>query len=309
MAGVKKPSKLEYLKLEERKNNYHSIFNDFTISPPIHTTMCVYQSGHRFRGVPGWHTTLAVYDHYIFHYILEGRGVYYAAGQEYEVQAGDIFLIHPNVPVEYQSDVAEPWTYYWIGFNEWGCGGAEDILQFLQSCGFSGSRLCLHFGRSAELDALFHQAAYPAKSGVAREFELLSSLYGIWSAMLNIQQPKFIPQTELYLKTAIEYIRNQYRNPELKVADVANFTGIERSYLYRIFTNNLHCSVQEYILSVRLKQACRLLTYSAEPVGVIAYSCGFESPAYFSSVFKDAYKMTPMEYRRNHVHPDDEKKS
>lgn len=292
MSPVKASSKREYSDLSLRQDTPTTIFRNFTLSAPTHVEMSVYQSGHKFAVTPGWHTKLAVYDHYIFHYILDGQGIYYAPNKTYEVKKGDIFLIFPNESVHYESDTLFPWTYYWIGFN------GTDVLKILNLCGFSAGKLCASFAGEPALDKLFRQAAYPQYEGAAREYELLGVLYQIFSTLINMSIRPSVSQTEMYLNRAIEYIQHSYPSADMKVADVANFVGIDRTYLYRIFTETLHCSVQDYILSFRLKRACSLLTYSTSPVGVIAYSCGFDSPAYFSSVFKSKFQMTPLQYKK-----------
>lgn len=292
MARTKSTVKREYSDLTNRQNSPTTLFRNFTLSAPTHVSMSVYQSGQKIRGEPGWHTKLAVYDHYIFHYILNGQGTYYAPSGTYPVKKNDIFLIRPNETVHYEADRISPWTYYWVGFN------GTDVPNILNLCGFSGDTLCRSFAGEPMLDELFHQTAYPKCQGIALEYELLGSLYQIFSVLINMSIRPSVSQMEQYLNRAIEFIHHSYSSPDMKVTDVARFVGIDRTYLYRIFTDTLHCSVQDYILSFRLKRACSLLTYSTSSVGVIAQSCGFDSPAYFSSVFKSKFQMTPLQYKK-----------
>lgn len=286
-------SKREYTDLSMRQDTVDVHFNNFTLVAPTHVNMSVYQSGHKSKQMPGWHTKLAVYDHYIFHYILDGKGIYHAPQMSYEVNKGDIFLILPNETVHYEADVENPWTYYWIGFN------GNDVLKILNQCGFSTDVLCRTFGRQEALDELFHQCAYPQFQGITREYDLLGNLYKIFSILIGTNVTPSVSQTEQYLNRAVEYIQHSNTFSGMKVSDVANYVGIDRTYLYRIFSDVLHCSIQDYILSFRLQRACSLLIHSTSPIGIVAYSCGFDSPAYFSSVFKAKYNMTPMQYRKH----------
>ena len=57
----------------------------------------------------------AVRPHYVLHYIMEGKGRYYAGGTRFDLQAGQGFLIEPDVQTFYQADEKDPWTYLWIG--------------------------------------------------------------------------------------------------------------------------------------------------------------------------------------------------
>ena len=56
-------------------------------------------------------------NHYLFHYIIEGRGQLMANGQEYTVTPGHGFLVVPGQVTTYRSDPADPWVYTWIEFD------------------------------------------------------------------------------------------------------------------------------------------------------------------------------------------------
>jgi AraC-like DNA-binding protein len=51
---------------------------------------------------------------------------------------------------------------------------------------------------------------------------------------------------------------------------------------------------------VRLDEACRLLRETTHSLVKIALQCGFNSPSYFSQLFRRSLGMTPTEYRQSH---------
>ncbi|RPH94665.1 MAG: AraC family transcriptional regulator, partial [Calditrichaeota bacterium] len=55
---------------------------------------------------------------------------------------------------------------------------------------------------------------------------------------------------------------------------------------------------QEFIRSLRLKQAARLLTDSKMTITEICYACGFNFPAHFTLQFRAKYGLNPNEYRK-----------
>lgn len=67
--------------------------------------------------IQGHYSSQTVVDHYVLHCIVGGKGIYQIHGRNYHLEAGDCFLLIPNVPILYQSDVLDPWVYYWIGFE------------------------------------------------------------------------------------------------------------------------------------------------------------------------------------------------
>ena len=56
-------------------------------------------------------------NHYLFHYIIEGRGQLMANEQVYTVTPGHGFLVVPGQVTTYRSDSADPWVYTWIEFD------------------------------------------------------------------------------------------------------------------------------------------------------------------------------------------------
>jgi AraC-like DNA-binding protein len=55
--------------------------------------------------------------------------------------------------------------------------------------------------------------------------------------------------------------------------------------------------VNDYILNVRLQKARYLLTNEDLPMSEVAFKVGFSSQAYFSTVFKSKFSVTPSEFR------------
>ena len=56
----------------------------------------------------------AIRPNYLLHYVLDGKGYYYANNKKYTVTKNEGFLINPNVITFYEADEEEPWTYLWI---------------------------------------------------------------------------------------------------------------------------------------------------------------------------------------------------
>ena len=77
--------------------------------------------------------------------------------------------------------------------------------------------------------------------------------------------------------------------------DVADYTGISRSYLFRAFQAYQKQSPKEYLTEYRIRQACHLLRETGLSVASIAYSVGFEDNLYFQGIQKeDADESVPV---------------
>jgi len=75
-------------------------------------------------------------------------------------------------------------------------------------------------------------------------------------------------------------------------------TGRNQSYLCRIFRRYMNCTPTEYVNSVRLKNACTLLTYTPRSIVDICFECGFSSVSHFNHLFKKSFDISPTAYRR-----------
>ncbi len=99
-----------------------------------------------------------------------------------------------------------------------------------------------------------------------------------------------------YLKEAIVYIEQHYSDVDLSLSQVASAVGIGQNYLGQIFSKELHTTYTDYLRNKRLSRAIELLKQKRISNDKIAQLCGFSSGAYFISVFKKQYGMTPKKY-------------
>lgn len=88
-------------------------------------------------------------------------------------------------------------------------------------------------------------------------------------------------------------ISNENFGPE----DIANEMYVSRMQLYRKIKSLLGYNVNDYILTARLQKAKFLLLNETSSIADIAFKTGFSSPAYFSTVFKSKFSVTPSDYR------------
>ena len=94
-------------------------------------------------------------------------------------------------------------------------------------------------------------------------------------------------------------MQNNYLNPDLKITDVANFVGLNRSYLTHLFKKSLKLSPQEFLLNYRINEATSLLKNTNLSVGTISKCIGYNDQLTFSKVFKKVKGISPKTYRDN----------
>ena len=84
---------------------------------------------------------------------------------------------------------------------------------------------------------------------------------------------------------------------EIGVAEIARTVGIDRTYLYRIFRQQVGESPKRYLTAFRLRMAAGMLEETSLPVTEVALSCGFKEASLFDRQFRGTYGCTPLQYR------------
>ncbi len=96
-------------------------------------------------------------------------------------------------------------------------------------------------------------------------------------------------------------VEKNLSNENVSVDDICREIGVSRVQLYRKVRALLGYNINEYILSVRLQRAKYLLLNENITISEVAYKVGFSSQAYFSTVFKSKFNITPKEFKEKKV--------
>lgn len=84
----------------------------------------------------------------------------------------------------------------------------------------------------------------------------------------------------------------------LSIGDLAEYVGISKRQLERLFKQNLGSTPTQYYISLRLKSARRLLIQTEKSIIDISFSCGFSSAAHFSRCYRRMFGSAPREDRK-----------
>lgn len=101
-----------------------------------------------------------------------------------------------------------------------------------------------------------------------------------------------------FVKMLNEVIDANMSDPCFTSTILAAHMCLSRSHLNRRVNAELGTDTTHYIRERRLEHACNLLKSQNMSIMDIQVACGFDSPAYFSRVFKQRYDKSPTEYRK-----------
>lgn len=94
-----------------------------------------------------------------------------------------------------------------------------------------------------------------------------------------------------------KYYMEQNYNKKMTLEMLAEYTGLNASYLSHIFPKFEGITINEYMNKIRIERAQNLLKYSDRSIIEISDYTGFQSQSYFGKKFKKYTGMTAAEYR------------
>ncbi len=240
---------------------------------------------------PGYGYGPIIRDKYILHYILSGRGELHLDGQIIPIKEKQAFIIPPGVLGYYCADMENPWHYVWIQFH------GPKAKEMLHKAGltrknpvFTPNEYCPEIE-----DCLENIIRNPT-----REYTCMGELYHFFQLLMdyssNPPRSKHSDHTNRYVQTVIHYITEKYSEP-IRVQDIADFCGLDRAYLSKIFKETTGFSPQRYLINFRISKAKQLLEDTELPIQHVSYSVGYSDPLAFSKFFKQETGMSPTQYR------------
>ena len=253
----------------------------------------------------GWEQTAPAYsygpyarNHYLFHYVISGRGVLMANEKEYEVTAGHGFLLTPGQITTYSADDVTPWEYTWVEFD--GLRAHES----LNLAGISGSQP-IYTARSPEAGRLLqdemlyivnHADASPTHL-IAHGFLFLDQLV---QSSAGRRPPSEYRLRDFYIKEALTFIEQNFQR-DVSIEEIAAVCGLNRSYFGKVFREAVGESPQAYLLHYRMARAAQLLKETRLSIGEIARQVSYDNQLHFSRAFKNVHGVSPREYRSAHM--------
>ncbi|QGQ94857.1 AraC family transcriptional regulator [Paenibacillus psychroresistens] len=248
-----------------------------------------------------------------FLYMQEGTAVFWLGTIKHELQAGDaLFIPSGTIHAGFVADLSTPCLVYAIVFDlNLLSGRTYDVIQskyidpLLEQTLFLPSLLKPHtFWENSLIAELVSIVEFFEKKPVAYELLIKAKLYNLFAGFIaNLQE---IPQdqpitTNIYkierLKKVLQFIDESYPL-RIQIKDVASVIAMSEGHFCRFFKAMVRKTPMDYINTVRINQAAKLLSHSDKKVIDIAMEVGFENPSYFIKLFKWHKKCTPSDYRK-----------
>lgn len=102
------------------------------------------------------------------------------------------------------------------------------------------------------------------------------------------------------IQQTIDFIEEHLKE-EINIENLAKIASLSPFYYQRLFSRLIKKPVAEYIKLRRLAKATEILLQKDKRILDIALDLGFSSHEHFTRTFKDAFGVTPDDYRKNPV--------
>lgn len=99
-----------------------------------------------------------------------------------------------------------------------------------------------------------------------------------------------------FIKKAHSVVIENLKDPEFKLEGLAKELNMSRASLNRKFKGLMDITPNDYIQAERLKRAAQMLKNGETRINEVCWSCGFNTPSYFTKCFKNKFGVLPKDF-------------
>lgn len=244
---------------------------------------------------PNWEVTL----------LICGAGKRTIGDLTEPMSEGEIILIPPNIPHEWQFDTSH------TDVN----GNISNIAIFFNTATLDNIETFIpEFAETVRKIKSLTKAVKISGETYYRIFELMMSMRGMTA---ESRVPKMIEFIQLiaYADTYVTVGRNITMSAiesklekvrifcscnyarKISLREIASHVGMNKSAFCTFMRRHNGMSLSEYVNEIRLKIAMEKLSHTDSSIAEIAYDTGFANVTYFNRLFRNKYHCTPKSVR------------
>lgn len=220
---------------------------------------------------------------------------------------GDLAMVGANLPHTWTSqeriDTSQPYSakVIWFDRNWLKAMGhsAPELMSLVPFC--DRAQRGLQFSTSTRTDArplidrLFDM---PQTEGITTLLELLLVLSRDEGAVA-LSSTEVLQKVDAYTERMNRVLNHVHQNYEkaISVDDLAEIAALSPSGLHRMFKRHVGTSLTNYLINLRIGEACARLASTDVPIGIVSQDVGYFSQANFNRHFLRLRSETPNAFR------------
>ena len=248
-----------------------------------------------------------VHDFYEFAYVDDGKVICNADGTDRILQQGDFYLIQPHVTHYYTTSHDTGASVFIVCFNS-----KSDMIHLLDGV------ITLEKKEKGLISKILSEAQKAFKFPFDKKLALIDKpVFGAQQLIENTIEELLINLLRLKLNenSDIKIVMNSFELENnlvndligilkehvygtIKLEDICKKMFYSKTYLNNIFRKNMGASIMHFYVTLKIKESKKLIREGLT-VSEISNQLCFDSPNYFSKVFKKHTGKTPSEYKRS----------
>jgi len=222
---------------------------------------------------------------YLFIYLVSGE-LYTNIGL---IQPGQLVVFYPVTPIHIDSSAAV--SFHWVHFTGFGAKAVID------SCRFDNANI-VDVGIS---DNVIKEFQHLDKEALQHEYCFkISAAARLTTIMVALSRNKHgtekQPLKEQKVANSLDYIKKNYCT-DISLETLAEIEHLSISRYRTVFKEYMGTAPLDYIITLRIKKACELISESNLNLREVAEAVGYNDQLYFSRIFKKRMGVIPSEYR------------
>lgn len=241
-----------------------------------------------------------VIDEYQMLYIAEGRGTLTTAScREMQIKEGDVFLLFPGEWHTYSPDRETGWKEYWIGFK------GINMDSRVEEGFFQKGNPLYNIGYNETAISLYREAIRVAQNQEKYFQQLLAGIVNhllgvVFSTHENIRlrassSPKLIDKARAYMQDKTD--------SDIEMPEVAEYLNISYSSFRHIFKQYTGIAPSQYYINLKIQKAKEMLRSTSASIKEISWYLHFDTPEYFTKLFRKKTGMSPSQFRAQQARP------
>lgn len=236
-----------------------------------------------------------IHRHIEFVYLRSGRSVGHADSEICELGVDDLFVIFPNQVHRFETIEKEDYDLFIVNPEM-----VPELSNYFNNA--VPQRNVIHrVSEKPELWAAVRDLSDAAKkpNSELREPLLKGRLLVLFSLIFG--EMSITPYKKgdgNTLRTIVHYCANNFTQ-NLSLTQLEEDLHISKHYISHLFGDKLNIGFNDYINSLRITYAARLLRETNDPIIDVSENSGFNSLRTFNRAFKKHMGVSPRDYRNN----------
>jgi len=233
------------------------------------------------------------HEYYVLGFVANGRRYLTCKNREYTINAGDLLLFNPldNHACEQVDDRA----------LDWRCINIEKDVMGRTAAEITGKEYLPVFTSTV----VYKSDAVPTLRDLhdmimkeIKDFSKEESFYFLIEQLIaDCTKPimETLTQVSSEIKAACDFMEHNYTET-ITLADLSNVSGLNKYTLIRNFTMQRGITPYQYLSTIRINKAKKLLEAGVSPLET-ALQSGFTDQSHFTRFFKNFIGLTPALYQ------------